>query len=350
MEITALRPRRQLNFVHNSLIVRLGHHEKSRFHKVGNELSSFRLCIGKQGVAPVNKYLVAILVISILGNMLGMFFLYKYMKSQRQLSRANQQVTETTTAVDDLTGLLDGFYKKRMIFLHHSVGHGILYQGGLRDSLLEMGILVKGATYGDEIGQQTDMCDWLPKFQKDMNRILTFKAHPDKYYQDSTTNDLVMFKSCFPNSDIVAPGSDPGDPTAREKTIANYKAAFNGLKVELTRHSKTLFVYLTAPPLAPDAGTSVEAARRAREFNHWLIGDFLPAYKQESGLNNLVIFDLFDILADPDNFLRKEYRIGPGDSHPNKVGNQEVARRFMDFFRPVWTAWESQTTGAMVNR
>lgn len=290
----------------------------------------------------MNRLVVAILVISLVINMIGVYFLWEYRKMRGQVASLQYSLNEARGSVDRLTDALDCAYSHRMVFLHHSVGSGLLYQGGLRDSLQQLGISVRGATYGDEIGQQTDMADWLPKFESDMPRILTFKGHPDLYYKDGTANDIIMFKSCFPNSQIESEGTAPGNPNSRERTIANYKAVFDGLGQEMRKYPNKLFVYLTSPPLVPSV-TTPEHAAWARQFNRWLTGEFLPSYLKETGLDNFVIFDLFDFLADENNVLKTNYRVSnPNDSHLNELANLEAVRQFMEFFRPVWTNWSQR--------
>jgi hypothetical protein len=274
--------------------------------------------------------------------MIGVYFLWEYRKMRGQVASLQYSLDEARGSVDRLTDALDRSYSHRMVFLHHSVGSGLLYQGVLRDSLQQLGISVRGATYGDEIGQQTDMANWLPKFESDMPRILTFKGHPDLYYKDGTANDIIMFKSCFPNSQIESEGTAPGNPNSRERTIANYKAVFDGLGQEMRKYPNKLFVYLTSPPLVPSV-TTPEHAAWARQFNRWLTGEFLPSYLKETGLDNFVIFDLFDFLADENNVLKTNYRVSnPNDSHLNELANLEAVRQFMEFFRPVWTNWSQR--------
>lgn len=281
----------------------------------------------------MTKILLPILVISLIGNFLAILILYKFYRTRNELTAANK-------SVERLTDILDEFYPTRMVFLHHSVGYGILRYGGLEDSLRKMGIMIKSATYGDDIGNKTDILDWLPKFRNDVDSILKFKSHPNLYYADDRANDIVMFKSCFPNSDITAEGEEPGDPLSRSRTITNLQAAFEQLRDETSKHPDRLFIYMTAPPLVPGA-TTPENALRARKFNRWLVNEFLPRYRLETGLENLVIFDLYDILAGDDNYLREEYRIGkPDDSHPNVEANKIIARKFMEFFRPIWENWQ----------
>jgi len=296
----------------------------------------------------MNKTLIFILIISIIGNFIGLFVLYKYFGAKRSIGYAKQRLETANKSVEDLTTVLDRLYNKRMVFLHHSVGRGILYEGGLRDSLLDMGILVKGATYGDEIGEKTDVHHWPAKFQNDMKRILGFKAHPDKYYSAPETNDIVMFKSCFPNSDIAGNGQLPGDPASSERTMANYRAVFEQLKGEMAKYPDKLFIYVTAPPLVPES-TTPERAANAAAFNRWLIGEYLPGYEKETGYTNLVIFDLFSVLADETGFLREDYRRpGKGDSHPNTRANKVAAAKYMEFFRPVWEKWQTRTASQSV--
>lgn len=288
----------------------------------------------------MSKFTIIFLVVILVGIVIGLAISYRMIKAQRHLATAQGRLAGAYKNAEDLTAYLDKIYPTRMVFLHHSVGHGFMYRGGLRDSLLDAGVVARSCTYGDEIGQETDICHWLPKFRNDMDRIIDFKAHPDKYYGGTAGNDIIMFKSCFPNSNIVADGAAPGDPTSIERTISNYKATFEGLKKEITKYPEKLFIYITAPANTPGA-TTPENAARAREFNTWLVEKFLPAYREETGLDNFAVYDLFGFLAADDNFLRSEYRQShPQDSHPNDIGKQAIAADFMKSFRPLWTAWQ----------
>ena len=294
----------------------------------------------------MNKLLITVLIISIIGNVIGLFFAYKYRKLGYRVSALQDAVVGAGRVVDQLTDKAEIGYNKRLLFLHHSVGQGILDQGGLRDSLLNMGIFVKGATYGDEIGQQTDICDWYPKFTSGIKQLFEFKNHPNRYYSDGRTNDIIMFKSCYPCSYIDSEGSEPGNPNSREHTMQNYRAVFNELSKELRKYPDKLFIYVTYPPLVPRE-TNSQAAARAREFNRWLLNDYLPHYRQETGLTNFVCFDLFDVLADSANVLRTEFRRSDDrDSHPNETAYKLAATRFLEFFKPLRNDWESKLRGS----
>ena len=289
----------------------------------------------------MSRLTIFILVILILGNLVGLFMAYKYFRTHRKSLYIQRDLREAKETISDLVDRVDKLSSHRMVFLHHSVGLAILTEGGLKDSLAEIGVAIRGATYGDEIGAMTDIRDWLPKFRNDMDRILGFKSHTDIYYSDGTTNDIVMFKSCFPNSDISSEGTGEGDPAGRERSLANYRAVFAGLKQEMAKAPDKMFIYMTAPPLVPDS-TTAENAARAKKFNAWIVDEYLPSYTEETGLTNLFVFDLFSLLADENGYLKADFRKErSGDSHPNAAANRLVAGEFMRQFRPWLQQWES---------
>jgi hypothetical protein len=193
-----------------------------------------------------------------------------------------------------------------------------------------MGIGVESATYGSDLGTETDICHWLPKFEKRMDEVLTFSTFAEGDGAGQYVNDIIMFKSCYPNSDLGPDTDETGDPYATAKTPANYRSTFNSLKTIFAKYPQNLFIYVTAPPLDPSR-TSPDNAARAREFNAWVKVDLLAAYRQESGLNNLLVFDLFDLLADDRNVLKEAYRRGRGDSHPNRQGSLAATNAFVTF-------------------
>ncbi len=133
----------------------------------------------------MNRVMLVVLIISILGNLIGVYILYKFISLRGYLTEAEaglkttqKTIVSLNESIAHLTGKLDDHVANRMVFLHHSVGKGLLNNGGLRDHLLDMGILVKSATYGDELGEDTDMNHWAGKFRENMDKILRFKSHP----------------------------------------------------------------------------------------------------------------------------------------------------------------------------
>ncbi len=252
-----------------------------------------------------------------------------------------------------------------LLFIHHScggqlfadkgpdVGDHCIYKthpngGGLRRMLEENNYIVHEASYGSLIGEDTDICHWHKKFKNYMDKILTLK-HQDEFFTDGTQNQVVMFKSCFPNSWIGSDGSEPGDPDSCKKTLANYKAAYNSLLPIFSKYPHTLFIAVTAPPLAkptlykkeklkefikqilgrPD--TTDKVGRRVRAFNNWL-KDVRNGWLKDYKLKNVVVFDYYDVLTGHGQSNWSMYPTGGGkDSHPSAAGNTKAAQEFVPF-------------------
>ena len=273
------------------------------------------------------KVLIVLLIISLLGNAFGLFVLYKFMQKDKYL----QEVMSDLQSKDEVLAKVNRDLDTRLVFVHHSVGRNILDEGGLRDSLTARGIAVRSVTYGCPIGEKTDMGDWLPKFRDHLEQIIRFDQAPDIPFGGTEENDIIMFKSCYPNSDIVAEGSEPGDPTVPTASIANYEAVLGSIEPFMAEHPNKLFIYVTAPPRASEATTPDNAAR-ARKFNQWVMAEFVKKYTEQTGKSNLRVFDLYSVLADPNtNCLREEYKTAPDDSHPNRAGSRAAAMAFLKF-------------------
>ena len=261
-----------------------------------------------------------------------------------------------------------------LVFIHHSCGENWL------DNSLDAALVAKDyiderndITYGTDLppdpgrpdslasvpGDLTDMCHWLRWFNDYLGRV---KAHGCA----DGVNRIIMFKSCFPNSDIHSDGTEPGEPFNSDRTLANYKAVFRhpngpgnsyddgGTTYEplgdiFAQNPDTLFIFVTAPPLRY-ADTNDANAHRARLFNNWAKGEWLASYNAaHPGLNNVAVFDWFDVLAYPDdhgshpNRLKAEYGGATGDSHPNDAANAYSTEVFAtgpgNFIDAAWGAF-----------
>jgi hypothetical protein len=212
-----------------------------------------------------------------------------------------------------------------LVFIHHSCGQNWL-DDGLHDALLAKDYIDErnDIYYGTDIspdsgrpdslsptpGDKTDMNHWILWFNDYFDGIKTHGAE-DGY------NRIIMFKSCYPNSNISSDGTEPGDPFSSEKTLANYKAVYrhhDGSGNTYTRdgyvyqpledifaaHPEILFIPVTAPPrnYAPSDATNDDEARRARTFNNWLKYDWLASYNRaHPDLHNVPVFDSFSVLT-----------------------------------------------------
>lgn len=258
----------------------------------------------------------------------------------------------------------------RTLFIHHSCGGQLLAEagadvqpagnciyashpngGGLKRLLTESGYEVHEASYGSVIGEDTDMFHWLPKFRGQMDRVLR-TAHQDEVYADGRQNQIVLFKSCFPNNEFAAAGAPPGNPEGPELTVWNARASLAAILPELQKHPEVLFVYVTAPAIAPKApkvrlykvllnkargrGTGpgpddiARSAELARQFNSWVVSS--EGWLKDYPLKNVAVFDYYDVLTGngQSNLLVYPTREG-SDSHPARAGNERAAAAFIPF-------------------
>ncbi|MCX5662679.1 MAG: hypothetical protein NTW19_23615 [Planctomycetota bacterium] len=258
----------------------------------------------------------------------------------------------------------------RLLFIHHSCGGQLLapvgadvdpgqncvYEshsngGGLKAALATSGFAVHEASYGSAVGEKTDLFDWLPKFRGQMDDVLRVDLQ-DKQLPDSKTNQVVMFKSCYPNSQFVGEGAAPGNPAGPELTVWNAKATFAAMLPEFAKRPEVLFVYVTAPPIAPRVHsirfykklvrqirgqplpqTAEERAREgalARQFNNWVASK--DGWLKDYPHKNVAVFDYYDELTDAGKSDLLAYPTRDGyDSHPSQAGNERAAKVFLPF-------------------
>ena len=249
-----------------------------------------------------------------------------------------------------------------LLFVHHSVGNYWL-DSGLDNELESKNYIdeINEIYYNDVVsndsgrpkslgsvpGDYTDMNHWIRWFNDYLNNTKK---------EDCTDgeNRIIMFKSCYPNSEIYKNGTEPGDPFSSKRFLTNYKAVFrhySGYYKNYTSNSysyeplerifaanpDTLFIPVTFPPrhYAPKDPTNDQEGHRARVFTEWLKNDWVDSYNlRNPGLNNVAVFDFFDFLAYPDNHsshpnrLKKEYGGDSGNSHPNSKANKEATKVF----------------------
>jgi hypothetical protein len=226
----------------------------------------------------------------------------------------------------------------RMLFIHHSCGENLWYTyGDLSGELADINIEPHDATYGDTIGDDTDVCHWYPKFRDQLDEILTFNHSSDVYYPlaSGVVNDIIMFKSCYPASDIWGWGTEPGNPEDSDQTIANYKAAYNALLPIFQAHPDTLFIPMTAPPLNRGGGWTPENGANASYFNYWLADEWAP------DVQNIAVFDWFHFLADPNDFAALGDYVDGTDSHPNQKACENTTAVFIEWIDDVIVRWQT---------
>lgn len=259
----------------------------------------------------------------------------------------------------------------RLIFIHHSTGENWLNDsnGKLGIALRDNNYFVSDTNYGwGAIGNYTDIGNWWDWFRGpgSGDYLAALYAEGEQhcsYSRLSSTpageNEIVMFKSCFPNSALQGSVSDAvpainlnplrgQDSYSQYHTVANAK----GIYIDLLEYFRTrpdkLFVVIAAPPLSDSTYAS-----NARAFNNWLVSEWLTGYP----LNNVAVFDFYNVLTGPNNHHRWtnntiEHQIGsasntlyypsaPGDDHPNTTGNLKATAEYLPLLNIFYNCWKN---------
>ncbi len=251
----------------------------------------------------------------------------------------------------------------KLVFIHHSTGENWLADnnGRLGIELGENNYFVSDTNYGwgpDGIGDRTDIPDWLEWFRSKRTASYTsalfrennrHSPYSRKLTDPGGKNEIILFKSCFPNSNLSGRPTDP--PRAGTNlTVGNAKFVYNELLRYFAIRQDKLFVVITAPPV-----TDPTYAENARAFNDWLVKDWL----RENGYpyQNVVVFDFYNVLTGPDNHHRyidgaiehtyvsgmntSYYPSGPGDDHPSKAGNVKARNQLIPLLNSYYHRWKA---------
>jgi hypothetical protein len=265
----------------------------------------------------------------------------------------------------------------KLIFIHHSTGEAWLADdgGGLGLALRDNNFFVSDTNYGwgpsdsqlgGVIGDYTDIGHWWnwflgPSSDEIMAAVYSESGQNSSYSRladdPGGENEVVVFKSCFPNSNVEGGPDDPPN-TGRNPlegagldglTVANAKGLYVGLLDYFAAHTDTLFVVVTAPPLLA-SDTSPEAAANARAFNTWLVGEWLADYPH----SNVAVFDFYNVLTGDGNHHRVvdgriEYGTdqgsntsayaSDGDSHPTAAGGAKATAEFVPLLNLFYLRW-----------
>ncbi len=271
----------------------------------------------------------------------------------------------------------------KLIFIHHSCGENWLADdnGRLGIALMNNNYFVSDTNYGwgpKGIGDMTDIGHWWtwfrgPESRRYLSALYNENGQHSSYSRLSTDpggeNEIVMFKSCFPNSDVTGDPNEPVPPISSNPlrgdshplTIGNCK----GIYLDLLNYFKTkpdkLFVVITAPPMS-----SLQEPSTNRAFNNWLVNDWLKDYP----LKNVYIFDFYNVLTtnggSPDvNDLGRDagnhHRWWKGkvqhktdggsdllaypsaDDHPNPAGNKKATAEFLPLLNYAYNRFKGQS-------
>ena len=262
----------------------------------------------------------------------------------------------------------------KLIFIHHSCGENWLHDshGGLGIALRNNNYFVSDTNYGwgpMSIGDNTDIGHWYEWFLGSssstyLSALYNESSQHSSYSRLSTDpggeNEIIMFKSCFPNSylggsptDTPTTGDNPlqgQDAYSEHMTVGNAKGIYNDLLTYFANRQDKLFIVITAPPQTVNATDSSHAAN-ARALNDWLVNAWLTSYSH----NNVAVFDFYNVLTATNNHHRfkngavervintasntSAYASDPWDSHPNATGNQKATGEFIDLLNVFYNRW-----------
>jgi len=261
----------------------------------------------------------------------------------------------------------------RLIFVHHSTGQAWLEDGygNLGKKLRDSRYYVSDTNYGwgpDAIGDQTDVGHWWtwfrgPKAATYTTALYTEAEQHSSYSRLATRpaseNAVVMFKSCFPNSNVGGSPSDPIPAVADNPlkggsgplTVGNAK----GIYLDLLNYFKTrrdkLLVLVVSPPLRA-ADTSPGNAANARYLANWLVSP--TGLLKDYTAGNVFVFDYYTVLTGGHHRVvghSIEHTVGPsnylafptGDSHPAAAGDVIATTEFVPMLNAAYREWTSGT-------
>lgn len=218
---------------------------------------------------------------------------------------------------------------KNVLFIHRSVGHNLIEDGGMYELVSKASPMFSFTDYDHNLGVltvasgkkqtlnyvfpggDTKPFDYAQLFSHDV---------PSEYapIRDEFLHyDVIVIKSCYPNSNLRS-----------DNELESVKASYASITDFFAQLPSKQLVIMTSPPLVP-IRTTKSAATRARALSNWLT--------HTTFATNISVFNFFDLLATEENKpganrLKREYRRWlPVDSHPNKRASQEIAPLFVDF-------------------
>ncbi len=192
-------------------------------------------------------------------------------------------------------------FEKSVFFIHHSTGE-IYWEGGMQAALENAGYNASAPWWDGDTDPQN--------FYSEFTNAATWKLL-DSY-------DIIIFKSCFPASDIDS-----------DAELEDYREWYNQLYSVYENHQDKLFVPMSTPPLLQE-NTTAAAALRSLDFENWLLTD----YKNDYSGSNLAPFGLHSLLSDSAGYLAADFIADPGDDHPNSYSGQIVGEAIVAYLAP----------------
>jgi hypothetical protein len=194
-----------------------------------------------------------------------------------------------------------------MVIIRHPIGEPWLVDGtgDLVTRLGDNNYLVSetDADWGPGgIGSRTDILnlpEWFcgpdtPLILDELFRLRNPRVDEGRSLPDpGGENQVVLLVPGFSNS-LLRGGPDDLPQPGRILTIGAAKFVYNSLLESFMAHPDKLFIVVTAPPVS-----DATWAENARDFTTWLVNDWLV--ENDYPYNNVVVFDLYNVLTHPEN-------------------------------------------------
>mgnify|MGYP001822868553 CR=1 FL=1 len=229
----------------------------------------------------------------------------------------------------------------RVIFLHHSTGNAI-WKGQANRYVYK--ITKKGDVekYIRRYNKENSTNYQITKLAFPSRESYGWKNYPYDYYslwvrdagsdaghdeptleELSESYDVIIFKHCFPVSDILEDTGTP-DINSDVKRVENYKVQYEALKQKMHQFEDTKFIVWTPAALVKNA-TTEEKALRTRQFYEWVMGEW-----DEEG-DNIYIWDFYNYETEGELYMKDSYATNAEDPHPNREFSGKVAPLFAQF-------------------
>jgi hypothetical protein len=261
----------------------------------------------------------------------------------------------------------------KLVFIHHSTGQAWLEDryGGLAASLGANRYYVSDTNYGwgpGGIGDHTDIGDWWTWFRGPSAATSYLPAlygntdiksgYARSLANPGGENEVVMFKSCFPNSSVGGSPSDSIPPIGSNPlkgngmnnlTVGNAKGVYLDLLEYFKAHPDKLFVLVVSPPLRA-SDTNASDAANARALANWLVAS--DGLLKDYSAGNVFVFDYYTVLTGGHHRLvdsALEHSAGPSnylafpssDSHPSAAGDAIATAEFVPMLNAAYNAWRA---------
>lgn len=201
----------------------------------------------------------------------------------------------------------------RILFIHRSVGQQLINHGQLRQLLNSKDIELDDYDNNDGILTHNDDSKdknliQIPGDNTNPNNLADYFSHWDSLLD---RYDLIIIKSCYPNSHIRTPGQ-----------LEQIKKQYDQIIEAFIKHKQQLLI-MTTPPL------------RKLFTNHQetQLADELAAGLMSRANEQIHVFDFRKLLTGPNGTLNRQYchKLRLWDNHPNPKAHKFIAPKLTDY-------------------